>query len=109
MEHKLTDTPRKIHAVTPRYLVSCALSLLGNSVAGIILPLVLLGFFVFDRIPEAKRGSALGTQNSLMLVAAPIAVFASSVVVELFGEQHASLCLGVCWIIITLIALVPPA
>ena len=29
-------------AVSPRYLLSCALSLTGNSVAGVILPLVLL-------------------------------------------------------------------
>ena len=44
-----------------------------------------MGFFAFDRIPDQNRGSALGTQNAIVLVVAPVAVFATSVVVELLG------------------------
>ena len=57
----------------------------------------LLGFFMLDRIPEASRGSALGTQNSLLLAAAPVAVFATSV---------AAIVLVGCWMAITAFALV---
>lgn len=69
----------------------------------------LLGFFAFDRIPEANRGSALGTQNALMLVAAPVAMFASSIVVEVFGEANAGLVLAGCWVAVTLWALCTPS
>lgn len=65
----------------------------------------LLGFFAYDRIPADRRGSALGTQNALMLVAAPVAVFAISVVVELFGVSVGALVLAICWIAITCWAL----
>lgn len=69
----------------------------------------LLGFFVFDRIPAENRGSALGTQNSLMLVAAPVAVFATSAVVEVWGEHVAAIALTVLWIVVTLWALLTPS
>lgn len=65
----------------------------------------LLGFFVLDRIPEASRGSALGTQNSLMLVAAPAAMFASSILVSLAGIRASSLILVAAWLLITLAAM----
>ncbi len=64
----------------------------------------LLGFFVFDRIPEQFRGSALGTQNSLMLVAAPVAVFATSAAVVAIGKEAAALVLVGCWMVITVLA-----
>lgn len=65
----------------------------------------LLGFFLFDRIPAEMRGSALGTQNSLTLVAAPVAVFATALVVEGVGVSAAALGLAGCWMLITLWAL----
>ena len=65
----------------------------------------LLGFFIFDRIPAERRGSALGTQNSLTLAAAPAAVFATSLVVEGVGVAAAALGLAGCWMLITLWAL----
>ncbi len=65
----------------------------------------LLGFFIFDRIPAANRGSALGTQNSLTLAAAPVAVFATSLVVEGAGVSVAALALAGCWMLITVWAL----
>ena len=69
----------------------------------------LLGFFVFDRIPAENRGAALGTQNSLMLVAAPVAVFATSVVVETAGLAVAGVGLIVCWGAVTAWALTTPS
>ena len=68
----------------------------------------LLGFFVFDRIPAENRGAALGTQNSLMLVAAPVAVFVTSAIVEAWGEFVAGFVLIVLWIGVMLWALVTP-
>lgn len=65
----------------------------------------LMGFFVFDRIPAENRGAALGTQNSLMLVAAPVAVFAASVVTEAFGPAVAGIALIACWMAVTVWAL----
>lgn len=65
----------------------------------------LLGFFAYDRIPENDRGSALGTQNSLMLAAAPVAVFATSAAVVAFGESPAAYGLVACWIVITVLAM----
>lgn len=65
----------------------------------------LMGFFVFDRIPAENRGAALGTQNSLMLVAAPVAVFVASAVTEAFGPAVAGIALIVCWMAVTAWAL----
>lgn len=61
----------------------------------------LLGFFIFDRIPAENRGSALGTQNSLTLAAAPVAVFATSIVVETLGAAAAALALACLWAVAT--------
>ena len=66
----------------------------------------LLGFFMLDRIPEASRGSALGTQNSLLLAAAPVAVFATSVGVSALGTSVAAVVLVGCWMAITAFTLV---
>lgn len=65
----------------------------------------LLGFFAYDRIPNAHRGSALGTQNALMLVAAPVAVFATSIVVKSAGTSIAALVLVGAWMLVTVAAL----
>ena len=48
-------------AASPRYLLSCALSLTGNSVAGVILPLVLL----------ATTGDALAAGTLALICAVP--------------------------------------
>ena len=58
-----------------------------------------------DRIPNAHRGSALGTQNALMLVAAPVAVFATSIVVKSAGTSIAALVLVGAWMLVTVAAL----
>ena len=69
----------------------------------------LLGFFAYDRIPADRRGSALGTQNALMLVAAPVAIFATSVAVSAAGTGVAAFGLVIAWILVTLGALAAPA
>ena len=65
----------------------------------------LLGFFMLDRIPEQDRGSALGTQNSLLLIAAPVALFATSALVSGIGLEVASWALVTAWLVITACAL----
>jgi MFS family permease len=88
-------------------LASYPIILLGAFILGALSGPVsaLLGFFVLDRIPEEKRGVALGTQNSLMLIAAPFAIFISSIIVSALGAQTASwILVGVC-IIMTVFAL----
>ena len=78
---------------------ACALGFTSGPVSA------LLGFFMLDRIPAASRGSALGTQNSLMLVVAPAGVFVSSVVVSAAGTAVAAFALAALWVVVTLAAL----
>lgn len=68
----------------------------------------LLGFFVLDRIPAENRGAALGTQNSLLLVAAPVAVFMASAIVEAWGKAIAGIALAILWIVVSVWAFVAP-
>lgn len=68
----------------------------------------LLGFFAYDRIPAERRGSALGTQNALLLVAAPVAVFAASVGVSEAGTGATALALFAVWAFVTACALIAP-
>ena len=78
---------------------ACALGFTSGPVSA------LLGFFMLDRIPAASRGSALGTQNSLMLVVAPAGGFVSSVVVSVAGTAVAAFALAALWVVVTLAAL----
>lgn len=87
----------------PSYPIMILSAILLGTFAGPIS--ALLGFFAFDRIPDQHRGSALGTQNSLMLVAAPIADFLSSVFVKFLGLTVGAFILVGCWIVLTLWAL----
>ncbi len=82
----------------PLWLLLAAALLLGMSAGPAS---ALMGFFAFDRIPDQNRGSALGTQNAIVLVVAPVAVFATSVVVELLGVGIGALALAACWLAIT--------
>lgn len=65
----------------------------------------LFGYFVYGLIPDEHRGAALGTQNSMLLVVAPIAVFATSIVIEIVGVGMTSLVLVLGWILLTVYAL----
>ncbi len=66
----------------------------------------LFGYFDYGLIPNEHRGAALGTQNSLMLISTPIAVFASSAVISIAGVTATSALLVGAWIAITIYALV---
>lgn len=65
----------------------------------------LFGYFVYGLTPDEHRGAALGTQNSMLLVVAPIAVFATSIVIEIVGVGMTSLVLALGWILLTVYAL----
>lgn len=69
----------------------------------------LLSFSVFQAIPEEARGAALGTQNSLLLIASPFATFVSSALITALGILPASLALVAGWAGFTLFALVTRA
>lgn len=69
----------------------------------------LFGYFVYGLIPDETRGSALGTQNSLLLVVTPLAVFLSSAAIEAIGVAAASCVLVAVWFAITAYALVAKA
>lgn len=68
----------------------------------------LLGYIMLHRIPDEKRGKALGTQNSLSMLTAPAAVFASSIMVETMGTQITSYVLMAIWAGVTLWAIATP-
>lgn len=65
----------------------------------------LLNFFVFDSVPEADRGSVLGTQNALYLAASPASMFLCSAMVTAFGLRAASLLLIASWTVLAVFAL----
>lgn len=65
----------------------------------------LFGYFVYGLIPDEHRGAALGTQNSLLLVVMPVAVFATSIVIEIIGVGTTSLVLAAAWLALTVYAL----
>lgn len=114
-----------------RYLLSDALSLIGNSIAGVVLPLVLLartgdvlaagslalicavpqfvcgvvGGAVLDRVPDDRRGSAMGTLNALYLVVAPAGAFVGSVLISTAQIGGAGLVLTGAWVVVTALAL----
>lgn len=65
----------------------------------------LFGYFIYGLIPDEHRGAALGTQNSLLLVVAPIAVFATSIAIEIIGVGATSLILAAAWLALSVYAL----
>ncbi|MDO4442685.1 MAG: MFS transporter [Slackia sp.] len=69
----------------------------------------LFGYFMYGLIPDEHRGAAFGTQNSLMLVVAPAAVFSSSLAIEAIGVRAASLVLTAAWLALTVYALATKA
>lgn len=69
----------------------------------------LLGFFAYDRVPESRRGAAMGALNALFLVVAPAGAFFGSVLVSLMDIGSACLVMTGAWIAVTLCALVARA
>ncbi len=69
----------------------------------------LLGFFAYDRVPESRRGAAMGALNALFLVVAPAGACCGSVLVSLMDIGSACLVMTGAWIAVTLCALVARA
>lgn len=69
----------------------------------------LLGFFAYDRVPESRRGAAMGALNALFLVVAPAGAFFGSVLVSLMDIGSACLVMTGVWIAVTLCALIARA
>ena len=65
----------------------------------------LLGFFAFDRVPDDRRGSAMGTLNALYLVVAPAGAFVGSVLISTAQIGGAGLVLTGAWVVVTALAL----
>lgn len=66
----------------------------------------LLGFFAFDRVPDDRRGSAMGTLNALYLVVAPAGAFAGSVLISTAQIGGAGVVLTGVWVAVTALALI---
>lgn len=65
----------------------------------------LLGFFAFDRVPDERRGSAMGTLNALYLVVAPAGAFVGSVLISTVQIHGAGPVLAGAWLVVTVVAL----
>ena len=69
----------------------------------------LIGVLMLEGIPERMRGRIMGTQNSLMMIAAPIGMVAVAVLGEQWGLRAAGMCVAVGWLVAALAALIAPA
>ena len=69
----------------------------------------LLGFFAFERVPENRRGSAMGTLNALYLIIGPMGTFLGSTLIAGLQIKTTGLVLAALWIAVTLAALSAPA
>ena len=65
----------------------------------------LFGYFVYGLIPDGIAVLRSVRENSMLLVVAPVAVFATSIVIEIIGVGMTSLVLALGWILLTLYAL----
>lgn len=64
-----------------------------------------LGAALLDSVDDRLHGRVLGAQNAVALIAAPLAIGATSVVVEFAGTRIAGIALASLWAIVVLIAL----
>lgn len=69
----------------------------------------LIGVLMLEGIPERMRGRIMGTQNSLMMLAAPIGMVAVALVGEQFGLRMAGTFAAAVWLVAAVLALVAPA
>jgi MFS family permease len=68
----------------------------------------LIGVLMLEGIPERMRGRIMGTQNSLMMIAAPGGMVAVAVLGEQFGLRTAGICVALLWLVAALTALIAP-
>lgn len=58
------------------------------------------------RVPDDRRGSAMGTLNALYLVVAPVGAFVGSVLIFTAQIGGAGLVLTGAWVVVTALALI---
>ena len=92
----------------PVLLAAAAVLLAAAAVLGLFAgpASALLGFFAFDRVPDDRRGSAMGTLNALYLVVAPAGAFVGSVLSSTAQIGGAGLVLTGAWVVVTALALI---
>ena len=92
----------------PVLLAAAAVLLAAAAVLGLFAgpASALLGFFAFDRVPDDRRGSAMGTLNALYLVVAPAGAFVGSVLISTAQIGGAGLVLTGAWVVVTALALI---
>jgi MFS family permease len=68
----------------------------------------LIGVLMLEGIPERMRGRIMGTQNSLMMIAAPVGMVAVALLGEQFGLRAAGICVAAVWLVAAIAALIAP-
>jgi MFS family permease len=68
----------------------------------------LTGVLMLEGIPERMRGRIMGTQNSLMMIVAPIGMIAVALLGEQWSLRTAGICVAVAWLVAALAALIAP-
>ena len=83
----------------------------GGFVLGLSLGLFgsLLGVLMLESIPDAVRGRVMGTQNSLIMLAAPLGVVGAAIVIHVSELAVAGIVMGVVWATAIAAALLSPA
>ena len=69
----------------------------------------LIGVLMIEAIPEQMRGRIMGTQNSLMMLAAPVGMVLVSLVGAHFDLRTAGIVVAVLWAVTGICALATPA
>jgi MFS family permease len=69
----------------------------------------LTGVLMIDTIPERMRGRIMGTQNSLMMLAAPAGVVIAALAADWFDIGVAAVTIAVLWALTGLAALIAPS
>jgi len=69
----------------------------------------LIGVLMLEGIPEQMRGRIMGTQNSLMMLAAPLGMVVVALVGEQFGLRMAGTFAAAVWLVAAVLALIAPA
>ena len=69
----------------------------------------LLGVLMIESIPEHMRGRIMGTQNSLMMIAAPAGMVAVALIGNQFDLRTAGIVVAVMWALAAVVAVVVPS
>jgi hypothetical protein len=59
----------------------------------------LMGVLMIERIPEELRGRVMGTQNSMMMAAAPLGLVGAAFIIEYAGAATAAIVFAAIWVV----------